>query len=78
MVILAGLEASWGDLGASWGDLGASWGDLGASWDDLRASWDALGAPRRPPGGAHRFRKPPGSVRQDRLGGVPPPPKAFS
>ena len=40
---MAGLEASWGDLGASWGDLGASWGDLGASWDDLRASWDAIG-----------------------------------
>ena len=34
LIALAGLEASWGDLGASWGDLGAS--------------LDALGAPRRP------------------------------
>ena len=74
MVILAGLEASWGDLGASWGDLGASWGDLGASWDDLRASWDALGAVLELPRG-HDYHWP--GCRCSKSGGVRPP-KSFS
>ena len=53
------------------GHLGRFRSDLGASWSDLGASWDALGAPRRPPGGAHRFKEDPGRVRAE-LFGTPP------
>ena len=64
-------DSSWDANGANFSALRAILEPLGGSCVDLGASWDALGAPRRPPGGAHRFKERSESAQLEHLGTPP-------